>query len=52
VVTLEERPGELVLRPATVVEFEMYADDDIARWDKEDLFSEPAKSAIRKKLSR
>jgi AbrB family looped-hinge helix DNA binding protein len=52
VVTLEERPGELVLRPATVVEFEMYSDEDIARWDEEDELSEPEKSEIKKKLSR
>jgi AbrB family looped-hinge helix DNA binding protein len=52
VVTLEERPGELVLRPATVVEFEMYSDEDIARWDEEDELSESEKREIKKKLSR
>ena len=52
VVTLEERPGELVLRPATVVEFEMYSDEDISRWDEEDELSETEKSEIKRKLSR
>jgi antitoxin PrlF len=33
-VVVEERSGELVLRPATVVELETYSDEDIARWDQ------------------
>ena len=52
VVTLEERPGELVIRPATVVEFEMYSDEDIPRWDKEDELSESGKNEILKKIAR
>ena len=47
VVTLEERPGELVLRPATVIEFEMYSDADIARWDEEDALSDFGKHMYR-----
>ena len=31
-----ERDGELVLRPAAVLEIEFYSDEDIARWDEED----------------
>ena len=41
-----------MLRPATVVEFEMYSDEDIARWDEENELSESEKSEIKKKLSR
>ena len=35
-VVLEERNGEVVLRPAVVVGIETYTDADIAWWDKED----------------
>ena len=34
-VIAEERDGELVLRPAAVLEIELYSDEDIARWDEE-----------------
>ena len=52
VVTLEERHGELVLRPAAVVELTMYSDDDVARWDAEDKLSDAARGRIKKKLAR
>ena len=52
VVTLEERQGELILRPAAVVELTMYSDEDIARWDAEDELSEAERSRIKKKLAR
>lgn len=52
VVTVEERHGEIVLRPATVLELEMYADQDIQKWDKEDEISSVEKNRIKKKLGR
>jgi AbrB family looped-hinge helix DNA binding protein len=52
VVTLEERHGELILRPAAVVELTMYSDDDIARWDAEDELSDAEQGRIKKKLAR
>ena len=52
VVTLEERHGELILRPATVVELTMYSDEDIRRWDAEDEFSDAERGRIKKKLAR
>ena len=52
VVTLEERHGELVLRPAAVVELTMYSDEDIARWDAEDDLSDAERGRIKKKLAR
>ncbi len=52
VVTLEERNGELVLRPAAVVELTMYSDEDIARWDAEDELSDAERARIKKKLAR
>jgi AbrB family looped-hinge helix DNA binding protein len=52
VVTLEERNGELVLRPAAVIELTMYSDADIARWDAEDELSDAERRRIQKKLAR
>ena len=52
VVTLEERHGELVLRPAAVVELTMYSDEDVAHWDAEDKLSDAERGRIKKKLAR
>ena len=52
VVTLEERNGELILRPAAVVELTMYSDGDIVRWDAEDELTEADRRRIKKKLAR
>jgi AbrB family looped-hinge helix DNA binding protein len=52
VVTLEERNGALILRPAAVVELTMYTDEDVARWNAEDELADAEKRRIRKKLSR
>ncbi len=52
VVTLEERHGELVLRPAAVVELTMYSDEDIARWDEKDELSDAERARIKKQLAR
>jgi len=51
-VTLEEHGGELVLRPAAVLEIEMYSDEDIARWDEEDRLNRAENERLKKKLSR
>jgi len=52
VVTLEERRGELILRPAAVLELETYSDEEIDRWNNEDRFSLGEKARLHKKLSR
>jgi AbrB family looped-hinge helix DNA binding protein len=52
VLMLEERPGELVLRPATVLEVEVYSDEDVARWTAEDALDQDTRSRIKKKVSR
>lgn len=52
VVTLEERDGSLILRPAAVVELTMYSDEDIARWDAEDVLSDAERRRIERKLAR
>ncbi|HEX7811436.1 MAG TPA: AbrB/MazE/SpoVT family DNA-binding domain-containing protein, partial [Burkholderiales bacterium] len=36
VILIEERAGEVVLRPAAVMEVEHYADNEIAAWDEQD----------------
>lgn len=50
VVIAEERDGELVLRPAAVVEVKIYSDVDIAKWDEEDRLDDAERAAIKKRL--
>jgi len=52
VLIAEDRNGEVVLRPAAVLEIEMYSDQDIAQWDKDDQLLVAEKEAILKKLKR
>ena len=52
VVAAEERNGELVLRPAVVMEVETYSDDDIRRWDGEDRLSPKERDRILRRLGR
>lgn len=52
VLTLEERHGEIILRPAAVLEVAMYSDEDITRWDREDRLNNTERAAIRKKVSK
>jgi AbrB family looped-hinge helix DNA binding protein len=51
VLIIEDRNGELVLRPAAVLEIETYTNADIAQWDKEDQLSPAEKVSIMKKLA-
>ena len=51
-VVLEERNGEVVLRPAVVVGIETYTNADIARWDKEDQLAKAERAAIIKRLGK
>ena len=46
----EEKGGELVLRPAVVLEMETYTDADIRRWDEEDRLSPGERDRILKLL--
>jgi AbrB family looped-hinge helix DNA binding protein len=52
VITLEERNGALILRPAAVVELTMYTDEDISRWDADDALGDAERRRIRRKLAR
>ena len=38
----EEKDGALMLRPAMVMPVEIYSDEDVARWVKEDTFKSDA----------
>ena len=49
---LEERNSELVLKPAAVMEIEIYDDEQIAQWDKDDQLSGTDRNRIKKSLER
>ena len=51
VVILEERDGELVLRPAAVIEVEHYSDEQIRAWDADDRFAPGERERIAKRLA-
>lgn len=50
VVTLEERAGEIVLRPTTVLEVEFYTEKQIQGWLKKDKLSNVERKRIQKKI--
>jgi AbrB family looped-hinge helix DNA binding protein len=50
VVTVEERRGELVLKPAAVVELQMYSDEEVARWNEEDELSTSERRRLSERL--
>ncbi|MBE0568832.1 MAG: AbrB/MazE/SpoVT family DNA-binding domain-containing protein [Deltaproteobacteria bacterium] len=52
IVVAEERDGELVLRPAVVVELDAYTDEEIAGWDREDRLEPAEKEKIIRKSGR
>jgi len=49
-VTLEERRGELVLKPAAIVELQIYSEEDVARWNEEDEISTSERRRLSEKL--
>lgn len=51
IVTVEEHGGELILRPAAVLEYDIYSDDEISTWDQADKFDEKDRNDIRRKLT-
>jgi antitoxin PrlF len=52
VLIAEEREGDIVLRPAAVLEIETYSDTDIARWDAEDRLADAERTAILKRFKK
>jgi AbrB family looped-hinge helix DNA binding protein len=49
-VIVEERNGELALKPATVLAIEHYSDADIAAWDAVDQLDDEERNRILKAL--
>lgn len=49
-VIIEEREGELALKPAAVLEIERYSDEQIAAWDAEDMLSAEERQRILARL--
>lgn len=52
VVVVEDRDGELVIRPAAVVELAAYSDEEIGAWDREDRLAPEERARILKKAGR
>jgi antitoxin PrlF len=49
-VIIEERDGELRLKPAAVLEVELYNDEQIAAWDREDELSPQERQRILQRM--
>lgn len=49
---MEERDREIVLKPALVMEAEMYTDEQVDEWVKEDVLSASERKTIVKKAGR
>ncbi|MBI4754001.1 MAG: AbrB/MazE/SpoVT family DNA-binding domain-containing protein [Betaproteobacteria bacterium] len=49
-VIIEDRNGELALKPAAVLEVETYSDRQIAEWDREDALSPDERQQILRRL--
>ena len=51
-VIIEDRNGELVLKPATVMAVEMYSPKQVAEWDQQDQLSDAKRKAVFDRLSK
>jgi antitoxin PrlF len=51
VVILQDRAGEIVLKPAVVMEIEAYDDEWIAQWDEEDRLEPEERERLLRRLS-
>jgi antitoxin PrlF len=50
-IILEERDNELVLKPAMVLEVEMYTDAQVAAWDKADYLDAAERQSVLQRLA-
>lgn len=50
-IILEERNGELLLRPAMVLEVEMYTDAQVSAWDAADRLDDAERQRVRERLA-
>lgn len=46
VVILEDRGGEIVLKPGVVIELDIYDDEQIAQWDADDRLEDDERKRI------
>jgi AbrB family looped-hinge helix DNA binding protein len=51
-VIIEERNGELALKPAAVLEIERYSDEQLAQWDNEDKLTAAGRKRILARLQK
>jgi AbrB family looped-hinge helix DNA binding protein len=51
-VILEERGNELILKPAMVLEVEMYSDAQVSAWDEADRLDDTEREAVLKRLGK
>ena len=51
-VIIEDRGNELVLKPAAVLEVEIYSDRQIEEWDREDRLTPRESASLLKKVKR
>lgn len=51
-VIIEDRNGELVLKPATVLAIEMYSPEQVAEWDQQDQLRDAQRKAVLNRLTR
>ncbi|MBI5450859.1 MAG: AbrB/MazE/SpoVT family DNA-binding domain-containing protein [Gammaproteobacteria bacterium] len=52
IITVEDRDGEIVLRPAVVMEIDTYSDAEIDRWQQQDQLEQGERAAVTKRLGR
>jgi len=50
-VILEERDNEVVLKPALVLEVEMYSDAQVAAWDADDHLDDMERQSVLQRLA-
>ena len=51
-VIIEDRNGELVLKPAAVLAVEMYSPEQVAKWDQQDQLSDAQRKAVLNRLAK
>ena len=51
-VIIEDRNGELVLKPAAVLTVEMYRPEQVAEWDQQDQLNDAQRQAVLKRLAK
>ena len=51
IVIMEDRDGEIVLKPAAVLEIEVYTDEQISHWDEEDRLDPEERKSVLQRLS-